>query len=424
MKFCMEQDDDFKIKFWINLVFALYVYSFTLLKWTYVGYFIIYGIPVLYLILNYKFFSTYFNKISKKYLLMILIFIFLLVVAVVVPSFYGTNDYSYVKTLTYVIRKGLIYSFLAILIYKHYNKGNRVEAFLVHYSIATMMYVCGTIIFVLFPSIKDFWFQFVLDDFQKGLFSSFGYTFRVGWMGFSGFQATLKCTVSVIFIMYLLTGKRDQKNHIKKKVIMLVCLVASLLGNAFYGRVGLLCSGIVLILYLIAGKVINLKRVLTGLGIIAVMFMVLFSLKDKILIVNEWYVWMTTPFKNLIQSGDFNNASVNELVDHMIFMPEDKTFWMGDGRYVNEQGGYYMETDSGFMRQVLFWGIINTILCYTMLFLSVPKIQKDNKWLLLPMIMVFIVFEIKGEAYYDFVPLFITLKMLYRYSESKVEDVS
>lgn len=416
MRNYIKDNAEYKINLYICAIFALYVYSFTLLKWTYLGYFVTYCIPIIYIMLNHQIILSFFKKISLRYLLMIYIFFLLLFIAIMLPSLYGTNDYSYVKTLTYIIRKGVIFSFLITLICKNYSRQNRIDAFMSYYAIATSMYVCGTILFVLFPKIKNYWFQFVLAESQKNMFNSFGYTFRVGWMGFSGFQATLKCTISVIFTIYLLTAKYGKNRNARKRIILLVCLGMSLLGNAFYARVGLLCSGLVILVFLLASGIVSFKKWLVGFFLLAFMFIILLVLKDKYLIVNEWYVWMTTPFKNLIHSGNFNNASVNELTKKMIFMPKSKTFWLGDAKYSTSFGGYYMETDVGFMRQLLFWGIFGTFLCYSMLFLSIPKICRDNKWLLLSLVLVFIVFEIKGEAYYDFVPVFIALNMLYKYS--------
>lgn len=420
MKIYIDKKDDYKISIWLCLVFAYYVYSFTLLKWTYLGYLVTYLIPIVYIILNSRKLLESFKVISLRSFLVIAFYIILFCMSVFLPIAYATNDFSYIKTLTYIIRKGIIYIFLAMLIMKKYKK-NCAEVYIMYYSISTLLYVCVTIVFVMFPQIKNSWFQFVLADSQKGLYDSFGYTFRLGWMGFSGFQATLKCTISVIFMLYLLSQKDLDNKGFRKKGMLILCLLASLLGNAFYGRVGLLCSALIIIFFIISSKTFTLKRLLFFGGLILLILVVLFFIKDRYLIVNEWYVWMITPFKNLIQSGEFDNASVSELKNNMIFMPKLKTFLLGDAKYTTLAGGYYMETDSGFMRQLLFWGIIGMVLCYSMLLFCLPKIRKENKYLIWPLLFSFIIFEIKGEAYYDFVPIFITIKMLNKYSTIRME---
>ena len=125
-------------------------------------------------------------------------------------------------------------------------------------------------------------------------------------------------------------------------------------------------------------------------------------------VLENWFFWLIIPFENFISTGSFNNASLNHLIEDMYFMPDIDTLLFGDARYMEEGTGlYYMHTDAGPMRQILFWGIFFTafiyLLCIVLLFLL--KFDKGFKTMFLLFI---ILFEFKGECYYHLLPLFIT----------------
>jgi hypothetical protein len=93
-------------------------------------------------------------------------------------------------------------------------------------------------------------------------------------------------------------------------------------------------------------------------------------------------------------------------------MPNGTTLLFGDGRYVDAFTGlYYMRTDSGFMRQILFWGLGVTLLTYICWLHSLIIIKRD--WVLKIMLLVMcVLFEIKGELYYEMIPLFLIIAMI------------
>lgn len=64
------------------------------------------------------------------------------------------------------------------------------------------------------------------------------------------------------------------------------------------------------------------------------------------------------------------------LLNRMLFIPDFKTILIGDGRYT-ENELYYMETDAGIMRPLLFGGLIFAFLRYISLYgiLLWPDVQ-------------------------------------------------
>ena len=70
-------------------------------------------------------------------------------------------------------------------------------------------------------------------------------------------------------------------------------------------------------------------------------------------------------FINRITKGTFRTTSTDTLWS-MYFKIPFETFIAGDGIYTNADGSYYMFTDSGYMRQILFIGVIGLFLLIVM----------------------------------------------------------
>lgn len=67
-------------------------------------------------------------------------------------------------------------------------------------------------------------------------------------------------------------------------------------------------------------------------------------------------VFVFEPLINLVNEGSFSTSSSDKLVD-MVFIPDSDYWLVGSGRYFNSDGSYFMQTDSGYVRQTLMWGI-------------------------------------------------------------------
>lgn len=94
-----------------------------------------------------------------------------------------------------------------------------------------------------------------------------------------------------------------------------------------------------------------------------------------------------------------------------IFVPEWKTILLGDG-FFTYRGSYYMNVDSGIVRNFLFWGILGAAVSYFTTIYSILEIKKNDKLLCLLMIFVFCVFEVKGDVYYEFIALFLAISFV------------
>lgn len=401
---------------YIIFLFSLYVYSFTLLKYPLIGYIITYFIPLVYILLNANIFKTIFNKLTNSQFIWIMFYVILILLSIALPVLYSTNDFSYIKTITFIMRKLIVYLFLMVVIIKRYKEKASIELFMYYYCWATMCYVSCTLLMIAFPSFKNLLLNFVSNENQNELLQNFGYATRIGWMGFSGFRATLKCSISICFLLFLVWDK--QSNLKIKKSFIIVSFLLSLLGNAFYGRIGVVVSIIIIIISLLIYKKISIFSFIKILFVVSICIMILIWLKNYSSALNDWYIWMSTPFKNLFKTGSFNNKSVEMMTDEMLFLPRFKTIMIGDAWYTVDNH-YYMKTDLGFMRNILFWGLPGLILSYSLVFIPKFGIFKKYKNLLLLIFISFLIMEYKGEVYYEYAPLLFTFSCLNIYLKRK-----
>lgn len=396
----------------ILFIFAIYLYPIMLKNLAVPCYFYIYGIPTLYMFINHKILSSYIAKIKIKQQLCFLGSLVIIFSSICVPIIYGTFDFTYIKTSTYIFRRMYIYIFLCCVLMKRYKGKNIINLFMYYFCFTTSIYVLGSIVFCFLPDLKSFWTSMLAsEEIINSVGSSFGYSLRFGWQGFAGYRMTLNCCISIAFIIYLFFDKNSTVKMSEKTFSIL--FFGSFLGNMFYGRSGIIFSVICVITATILYHKLNWKIVIGSIGVLILGVLIISNFQDTTGGLHDWYVWMSTPFRNFLKTGEFNNYSFDRLFEQMIFMPSPSTFLIGDGYYTNPTGsGYYMHTDSGFMRQILFWGIGMTFFTYFITIKSINSLGRHYKILIFLLLIIFAGFEIKGEVYYEFISLVLAISVL------------
>lgn len=388
----------------IIFLFCLFVFPVMFRASTILSYSYIYGIPFLYLIVNWRFVSV----ITKKQMNIIGMAVLLVMFSLIYPTLHSTMDYSYIRVTTFIFRKLLIYLFLCCILTKKYRDNVSIEHFMYYYALAHAIYVVGTLIMVFVPSFKSIWFTLFAETVESGtLLESYGYTFRIGWQGFAGYRVTLHCTLSCIFLLYL--QYCDFSKFKLKKAAFIALFGLCFLGNMFYGRVGLVMTIVVTLALLLIWNRSHFFKIFKFFAATVALMFVIYSLRNYP-IFSTWCNWAFTPIINLITTGSFNNYSVNNLAN-MVFMPDWRTILMGDG-YFTQNGTYYMHTDSGIMRNILFWGLLGAIVSYGMTLYSLVELRRKSWVLYLAVLVVFAVFEYKGDVYYEFASIFFALSFI------------
>ena len=332
----------------------------------------------------------------------------LLMLSIVTPISYGTLDFSFFSSFSFFLKRGVICLALLCLIMEKHGEKMALEYFMFYFVLTHAVYVIGTMLLALVPGLQDLWFSIV----QKGsIFDSFSaldatrYIFRIGWQGFSGFHQTLYCTLSVLFIIYLRYGSRVSLVNTKQ---FLITTIFCVLGNMFYGRSGLMVTimiGLIAVVYWNRRKV---KKIIVFAASAVVLLTLGIVLLRNVPELSGWYEWMSSPIVNLITTGDMQDGSFNELKSMWNVEIAEDTFVYGDGRY-SEDGSYYMHTDVGFIRNILFWGIVGFIISYGLTICSIMSLKRISGLFAVLFFIVFVIFEYKGASYYALLPVIFIL---------------
>lgn len=362
-----------------------------------------------FIILIFKFARISFNRKTSQFVFLFMeSFIILFLLSIFIPIFYSTDDFSYLSTIFTYILKCLILSTLAIFC-------DSIEDFLYTFSKATALYVIFSIL-LLFPAIRLIYSDlvFTVETSNADFLESQGIIFytRYGLQGFSGFEHTFKCSLAFIFLVYLLTQKSFSKQRNKIFFLMLLNFV----GCCLFGRVGVLSCCFTFFFYtlFVTFKQKNYK-ILTFLIITAILLICIFLLLFEQITSNPITRWMFEPFIKLLENGKLESASSDGLKT-MYFLPSVETFLFGDGYYF-QNGHYYMKTDVGYLRPLLFWGMFGSLLyylCFFILLIPIYNNLKNKKGYFLVFLCIFqnFFYEIKGETNLVFIALLFSINII------------
>lgn len=74
--------------------------------------------------------------------------------------------------------------------------------------------------------------------------------------------------------------------------------------------------------------------------------------------------WAFEFFIKYGEGNTFESDSTNELQAMYKFPNDFKTWIVGDGKSTNENGGFYMNSDVGYIRSIFYWGIFGSLIYY------------------------------------------------------------
>lgn len=410
-----------EFKWWILLLCAYHFFPFITVRGSILLYAWAYGIPVIYCALNLKYLKPIISAmVNSEVLISIILVGILSCLSLMIPGLYGTYDFTYFSVAIMTMLKILIRMlFIVTVIVKNVPNASK-ETFMKYFIFSCCMYIGGTVLMLICPSLKNiFWTVVKESEYSKTLALETRYSTRYGWAGFSGFEYTFKCVLAMIFNNYLIC--KEIKN--KKIWLMLGVTACLMIGTLFYGRIGFL-FGIILLAFLFFKMLMKRPKILMCvviLGVIGcIMLGVFASINES---VQVWIEWAFDLFITFFETGKLQTASSNVLFEQMLFIPDVKTILFGDGMYTSVTGSYYMSTDAGVMRSMLFGGFVFSIIRYLSLYITLivcilkNQLNKNEKTLFLWVLMLVIVFEIKGEILFSCLPIIIWISVIEQYKK-------
>lgn len=363
-----------------------------------------FGIIGLIAIFNEDFIKKY-GLFRKSYLLIYLIWIVMLIWSLISIAINKSFEFSYIKRVfligSYILRGfGLLFIFE-----KAFKEKAKMDLFLHLFIKACDTFVICTLVFILFPPIKNFWFENIINfDVSEIIWNQSIYTYRIGINGFCAF------TTAVIFSVALLFKTKELVISFKnngKYFWGIVEYFLIVLGCFLYGRVTIIAIllSVAYLIFFLSKNTRILKIILCSGILIFVFFQGMVYLSKSNDQIEIWLKWAFEWYFSFIETGKFSTASTNQVFNSMIFIPSMHSFLLGDGVYTLN-GSYYMSTDVGFMRLILFYGIFGACLNYLLVLIpvfssySMLKKKKDlsSTVLIVCIFVLFLLLEIKGEG--------------------------
>ncbi|MCI9359966.1 MAG: hypothetical protein HFG65_03215 [Hungatella sp.] len=314
------------------------------------------------------------------------------------------------------------YTFLIVVFKKHVSPNGGFEEFSEYFIKGASVYVMVSSASLILSPIRKLMFKIIyLSNADMINMRHSEYQTRFGWTGWSGFNETFVCTVAVILACILILNNNDRLEKQKKYLSL---MIFPLIGNALYGRIGLLCSvSCILVTCFFVFMKGNMKYVLEIAAVFLMGLAVFIILKERVEIFKGWYRWIFSAFENYLKTGKFydNMGSIEHLTTDMYWLPEWNTFLFGDGRYLNANGSYYMHTDSGIMRPMLYYGIGNYMMSTLAILLLVHEFalsvmkhgnRRNIKLIIVILILGIAIFEFKGESLWMFTGVLLPITLM------------
>lgn len=327
----------------------------------------------LYFSISPKYRSTVIGVLQRKKVLFIFVFLLgIILYSLSISTIQLTYEYSIIRSLL----NQMINLFIGILLYSLYVYKGKVDLIVHHIIYIFIIQSSIQLISFIFPPINEFLNIFrnesavILGTEQYGGIRALS----VSGQAFFG----LGVGFGLVYIYYFLNWKYLFSNYKVIKILFLLLLIFGGTSAARSSYVGLVLG---IIYLLVRGifrprvyrqKNINFRKGIISLIVTSVVFLsILVSLsgvntsqdiKEQFDRLNRYALQMVYNYQ---ESGRFSTSSTTRLFDEMYFnIEEAKTFLIGDAIYTNEDGSYYMHTDAGYMRNILYFGLIGIIILF------------------------------------------------------------
>ncbi|MBB6271533.1 hypothetical protein HDF26_001960 [Pedobacter cryoconitis] len=302
--------------------------------------------------------------LSKRLLHVLFLIVFIALYSFMVSIVSGSGDIQPFKTYFSFLLFFIPGSFGIVHWMRKYYSSIEVIKILIGVFVLQSM----VILFMLVnPAVKTFLFSVLRDgsariekNLASGGFRFLGFAYNTTW--------DLSIVQSMGIMSIALLFKIDKTEINIKNTLSFILLAISVFLTGRTGFFGIMFA-ILIIIIPNTLKGIPFSVLLRFLGKIFVVciplvFLVKSFLPSSVMEIIDKNVlpWAFEMFQN-DSGGKLETASSNE-VKTMYFTPPLKTLLIGDGYYVNpyDNTRYYMDTDVGYMRHILFYGIVGLLL--------------------------------------------------------------
>lgn len=235
----------------------------------------------------------------------------------------------------------------------------------------------------------------------------------------------LGAAYGLLYIILAFRWDEWKEKNIFMKIIKTFFLIYGGMASARTSLVALAMAGFLKIIM----EVIKIEKKRKKKRNIKNIFIVAISLITITVLVSYLYITYQ-PFKNLIEfvfiifinykeGNGFTSVSTTDLQE-MYFSLSLKTFFFGDGHFLDRDGHYYMQTDAGYMRLIMYFGMwgFSLLFLFQRMFLKCRSLNKMRKKESFWVMVYILVINIKG-ATVGCMTILLSILLLLNFSESE-----
>lgn len=376
----------------VLLVF-LYLFAFPIANIRYIDSTVVcFFVLLIVFCFNAKLRKEFLSIVCSKYMAWITVaWTVIVVYSVFIPSVKRTYDFSIIKTFVHqffaLVAGGLLLAFLRVKRHKIFD-------------VIILAFVAQSILQILSLVISPL--REITNIFRSPTAIDIQHRYSgIRGLAISGYAVFgLAVAYGLMFIVWALEWRNAlTKFNIYVKMLFGLILVV---GAASAGRTGLVGFGIAVVIRLILVVFVEKpakKEVLPVIDFCAVTIGIVAILSQikSFPALNNLFNYVNEFFNNFINGNGFGSSSTDKLWKMYFHIGAD-TLFFGDGFYTASDGAYYMNTDAGYMRNILFFGVVGFVLLfvYQLLFFDLKNKKrrvKDSIYLLFILLM-----HVKGEV--------------------------
>ncbi len=332
-----------------------------------------------------------FLKKIKSYLKYLSLIFFLIIVwLILVAIFNQTIDFTYLKTFIHL----LISLAIGIMLFAFFDY-KKCSIKVVNFIIITFIVQSSLqLFFFFFPDISK-----LFNIFRSQSMIELGnkyHNIRGIAITTAGFFS-LSSSYSMIFLLYL----SNCNTLFKKKLIKFLMFLLLVIGTFFAGRVGFVSLLFIpFILWENIKKYVakRQKKIIIDVIICVLSILLFINITSRIPRVTTMYNYSFELIRNIFNGTGFQTTSTNTLLEMYDVDITFKSFFIGDGKYTvcdNSECSYYQGTDVGYLRKILYFGIIGLILSFILQYYIFNKKIKNK--INICLIILMLILELKGE---------------------------
>lgn len=344
----------------IIVVGFMFLYAFPLAGPVHSAIFVTLMSPLL-LLTHSKAVSYFMQLIRHKVVVSALVmYLLAIVLSLAVAAFKETYDVSIVPTLVNNFASVVVALILSIVLYLRAREHD-VSKLLTYLLVAQAIII---LLMLILPGFREAIQAYTISDSLKERLSGYNNIRGMGLSGSVAFGLAVVMGALGFFMHYWFAFKARNLPALIKLALFVFTFIASISA----GRTAVLGFALGFVFYLQAYRPFQVLKLSTKYFIISALFItagLVYILSDPELAqIAYFFSRYAFQFVYSYMSGQGFYISSLEGLYNMYFLPPNENWWFGDGQYTGFDGNYYMHTDAGFMRFLLFFGVVGSLLMY------------------------------------------------------------